>query len=133
MKPSYQLKEAQLIKAVTHVNGTTDSAAKTTRRMMASDESCDRYKETLVSQLRRQQHQHSVEEKGDKSRFCARNELLNALACLDELEKSITSVHHIPPKISSTPTTAVGCIDSDQLKYLKANSDAEKKRRGNLD
>ena len=121
MKPSYQLKEAQLIKGVTHVNGATEAEAATKTRMMASDESCDQFRETLVSQLR-QQHQYSMEEKGDTSRFYARNELLSALACLDELEKSITSVHHIPPKILSTSTAAdVESIDSDQLIYLKAH------------
>merc|ERR1711899_210429 len=61
-----------------------------------------------------------MEEKGDKTMSSARNELLNALGCLDELEKSITSVHHIPPKTKSA--TALHIV-LDQPKYLNANQD----------
>merc|ERR1712038_2042263 len=50
----------------------------------------------------------------------ARNELLNALACLEELEKSITSVHHIPPK---TMSATAAHIVLDQPKYLNASQD----------
>ena len=119
MKPSYQLKEAQLIKAAKNIVGRT---AATT---MASDESCDRYEETLVS-LR--QHR-SMEENGDKARSCVQNELLNALACLDELEKSITSVHSIPPKTSSTTAEQT---DLDQPKYLNASQDENCNERNSL-
>ena len=110
MMPSYQINETQLIKAVTNVNGGMAAT------VMASDESCDRYKETLVSH---QQH-HSMEEKGDKTMSSARNELLNALGCLDELEKSITSVHSVPPKTLSTTAEQT---DLDQPKYLNASQD----------
>ena len=57
---------------------------------MISDESCERPRRTPVK--------YSTEQDDDNISLCIRNELLDALACLDQLENTITSV----PTISST-------------------------------
>jgi hypothetical protein len=101
MEP-YQQKHTHQANAASNINETTIS--------MISDESCEHRRTTPV--------EYSTEQDDNNFSLCVRNELLDALACLDQLEKTITSVPTISPTTACDQRKDKQFIDLEQQKLM---------------